>query len=301
MRRRWSAAPANPYAARRMPSFRSSTAAVLGASTLALALASPAAAGCGTPVTARAAGHAAVGRAPLAVGDSTSIYAAPRLGALGVEADARGCRQFPEGLRLVRARHAAGTLPAVVVLALGANGPIAAPDVARVRTVLGPRRVLVLVTARHSEARNVVLRAAARAHPEQVVLADWAAFSAGHAGWFAPDGLHPTPDGAAVYARYLRRAVARFAFPPVRRLRVPRRRTAAQDCGPVPGGRRVYVVRGAVTCLRATQLARAPVTRAPRGWTAFDWRRTHVGPWSWVIERADHRTVVAVVDRPPTS
>lgn len=267
------------------------------ATILAFGVAAPRAAdaGCGGVVAAPASGPRSVGRAPLEIGDSTSIYAAPLLGRLGVEANAKGCRQFPEGVRLLQARRAAGTLPAVVVLALGANGPITVPAMERALAVLGPRRVLLVVTARHSEARNAVLRATARRYPDRVVLVDWVAVSAGHPGWFGGDGLHVNQTGAAAYARTIRRALGRFAFPPVRRLRVPRHVAGLQACGTVARTRRVFVIRGRVTCSRARALARAPRTRAPRGWTGYDWRRTHVGTWSWIIERGDHRTVVGTV------
>ncbi len=264
------------------------------------ALAPPAAdAGCGGVVAAPARGSAAVGRAPLVVGDSTSIYAVPLLARHGVEADAQGCRQFAAGVRVLQTRRAAGSLPAVVVLALGANGPIAVGAVEHALSVLGPRRILLVVTARHSEARNRVLRAAARRHPDRVVLVDWVAASVGHPEWFGADGLHVGRIGAAAYADHIRRALRRFAFVPVRRLRVPRHVAGARDCGVAGRGRgrarRVYLIRGPVTCARARQLAEAPVTRAPVGWTGFDWRRTRIGPWSWVIERDDHHAVVGIV------
>lgn len=252
-------------------------------------------AGCGNVVAAPAHGSAAVGRAPLVVGDSTLIYAAPVLGNLGVEANAKGCRQFPDGVRLLQARRAAGSLPAVVVLALGANGPIPQAWMARALAVLGPRRILLLVTARHSDARNRVLRATARRYPDRVLLVDWVAKSAAHASWFGGDGLHVNQTGAAAFAQVIRRATSRFAFPPVRRLHVPRHVAGIQACGSVGHGRRVFLLRGHATCGRARALTRAPRTRAPRGWTSFDWRRTHVGSWSWIVERNDHRVVVGTL------
>ncbi|MCW3000671.1 MAG: acyltransferase 3 [Solirubrobacterales bacterium] len=267
---------------------------LLTAMAVAVGWPSVAQAGCGGVVAAPAQGASSTGRPPLTIGDSTSILSVPVLGALGVEANARGCRQFSEGLQLMRARRAAGTLPAVVVVALGANGPVTDAQLTHARALVGSHGVLLLVTARRSEPRNVVLRAAARAHPDQLLLVDWVAASRGHPEWFSGDGLHVSRPGAVAFAKLIRRAVARFAFPPVRRLHVPRRKVGARDCGLARPGRRAYVLRGPVTCTRARQLARAPATRAVPGWTAFDWRRTRRGPWAWVIERADRRVVVAV-------
>src|SRR5262249_53875147 len=64
------------------------------------------------------------GRAPLIIGDSTMIYAAPYLGRHGLEADAHGCRQFTEGVSMLADRRRAGRLPRLAILALGANGPV---------------------------------------------------------------------------------------------------------------------------------------------------------------------------------
>lgn len=258
-------------------------------------------AGCGSVIRAAAQGPPGAGQAPLAIGDSTSIYATPILGRLGIEANAKGCRQFSQGVRLLRERRRRGTLPAVVVLALGANGPIPRQSMQQALTVLGPRRILLLVTARHSGPRNAVLRATVRRHRDRVVLVDWVAASSGHPGYFSGDGLHVGRAGAGAFARLIRRAVGRFAFPPVRRLRVPHRAAGAkQDCGVVHReGRpqRVWLIRGGATCLRARQLGRAAPAAGVRGWIGYDWRRTRSGPWSWVYARADSRVVVGVVGR----
>lgn len=242
------------------------------------------------------------GMAPLVIGDSTMLLAAPILGRLGLEVDARGCRQFGQGLRIVARRQRAGALPRVVVLALGANGPIAARQLAAARRLVGRDHTLVLVTPRRSPDRVTAMRRAARRHPDRVLVADWVRFSARHRAWFADDGLHVGPAGARAYAAFLRGAVAPLAFPPVAPLRLPRRVREAQACGTVrrDGARlRVYVVRGAdrVRCERARQLARAPRLRRVPGWTTFDWRATHHGPWAWVHVRADRRAIVATVPR----
>src|SRR3954447_4436360 len=93
---------------------------------LALLLAGASAAdasACGYTVRARAHGHHAR-RAPLIIGDSTMIFAAPWLGRHGLEADAKECRQFSEGVAMLAARRRAGTLGHLSILALGANGPV---------------------------------------------------------------------------------------------------------------------------------------------------------------------------------
>src|SRR3954447_24778174 len=92
----------------------------------------------GGPVGAPPRHHGVPGRPPLALGDSVMIFAVPRLAARGIEADARGCRQLPEAMGILRARKRAGTLPRLVVLALGANGSLTRGGLEGVVRLLGP-------------------------------------------------------------------------------------------------------------------------------------------------------------------
>jgi len=286
----------------------------LAISTLLTLLGGGSALACGNDHHATARGVADhAGRAPLQIGDSTSIFAAPMLGALGIESNAKGCRQFGQALPMLEARRRAGTLPAVVVLSLGANGPIARGQIGRALAILGRSRILVLVTARQSPGSTGEMHRAAAAHPDRVLLVDWVRFSAGHGGWFGGDGLHVNPHGASAYAHLIRRAIAPYAFPPVRALRLPRHSTAAVACGSVrQGGRRhrVFIIRGhrAVLCARARELARRSPLRPADGWRTYDWRRTGDGPWEWVQARGRRIVVATLVtgagdarteDRPP--
>jgi hypothetical protein len=242
-----------------------------------------------------------VGRAPLVIGDSTSIIAAPLLGRLGLEADARGCRQFGQGVQMLAGRRRAHTLPHVVVLALGANGPIGGGQVSAALRIMGPHRVVALVTAKRSAASNAAMHRAASRHPDRVLLIDWVRHSAGHGAWFAGDGLHVGQEGARAYARLIRRSVAPFAFPPVRRLKIGRPEAGGRRCGVVRARRerlRVVIARGErrITCSRARTLVRRPPMERIAGWTTYDWRPTQ--SWSWVYARRDRRVLVgAVVSR----
>ena len=180
---------------------------------------------------------------------------------------------------MIAARRHARTLPAVAILALGANGPIAPGQIASALRIMGPHRVLGLVTARKSSVSTARMRRAARRHPDRVLLIDWVAFSAGHGSWFGGDGLHVNFAGASAFARLVRRSVAPFAFPPVRALHLPRRAGNAKRCGVIHRfghPLRVYVVRGRqrVMCRRARALMRRPPLRAIRNWQRYDWRRT---------------------------
>lgn len=233
------------------------------------------------------------GRAPLIVGDSTMLLATPYLGARGIEADARGCRQLDKGIDLLAARRRAGTLPKVAVLALGSNGSIGAAQIRRALRILGSSRVLGLVTpSRAGSGSADAMRRAARRYPDRVVLIDWSGFSRGRGGVFAGDGLHVSDRGARVFAGFVRRRLAPF-FPP-RALRVPVVATGAKACGRV-GRLDVLVVRGAqrVSCMRARKLARARALAGIAGWRYYDWRRSGRRPWTGIYVRADRRIIVA--------
>lgn len=165
------------------------------------------------------------GRPPLVIGDSVLLGAVDEAARAGYEVDVRGCRQMGEGLRVLRARRRAGRLPRFAVIALGTNLSISQAQVRQALRIIGPRRILGLVTPRETGGRSGsdarVVRAAGRRHPRRTVVLDWVAYSAGHAGWFAADGIHLGPGGAAGFARLLRRAL-RAAAPVRSRLRPSR-------------------------------------------------------------------------------
>jgi hypothetical protein len=175
----------------------------------------PASAACGGTQHFRAKKRRVPGRPPLAIGDSVMLGAVDELAAAGFEVDVRGCRQMSEGVRTIAAHKRHG-LPDVVVVALGANLNIKPSEIRRALRILGPSRTLALVTPREdgggsgSDAR--VVRRAGRRHPGRVKVLDWVAYSAGHGGWFAGDGLHLGPGGARGFTRLLSRAF-RFAAP----------------------------------------------------------------------------------------
>jgi hypothetical protein len=171
----------------------------------------------------RASRNLTPGPAPLAIGDSVLLGALDEVSAAGFEIDTRGCRQMGEGLRVMAARRRAGRLPRFVVVALGTNLNITSGEISAALRIMGKRRVLGLVTPREegggSGSDAAVVRQAGRRHRGRVVVLDWVAYSSGRGGWFAGDGIHLGPGGAAglasLLARGLRRVyplVARFKF-----------------------------------------------------------------------------------------
>jgi hypothetical protein len=149
------------------------------------------------------------GRAPLAIGDSVLLGALHEVSRAGFEIDTRGCRPMAEGLKVMRARRRARTLPRFVVFALGANSDITAGEIRAALRIAGRRRVVGMVSPTNGGPDRARIRAAARHHRGLLNL-DWVAFSRGHGGWFAGDGLHLGRGGAAGLARLLGRGLRRL-------------------------------------------------------------------------------------------
>jgi hypothetical protein len=148
------------------------------------------------------------------------LFAVPYIARERMQANARGCRMWSEGLGLLRARRHSHSLPHLVVMALGANWTISRSDIEQALRIVGPKRILGLVAPREegggtsSDAYNV--RQAGKRHPRRVKVLDWPRYSSGHGNWFSGDGLHMTYTGAGAFAHYVGR-LKRFAAPPGRK------------------------------------------------------------------------------------
>ena len=168
------------------------------------------------------------GPEPLAIGDSVMLLAVNPLARAGFTTNARGCRQWAEGHRILVQRKRRGRLPRLVVMALGTNWYIERREIGRTRRLLGPKRVLAIVTPREPGGNDpATIRAAARAHPRHIKLVDWVRFSRGHGNWFGPDGIHLTYTGVTNYVRCLKRSL-RFAAGPNASVSRPRHPCASR-------------------------------------------------------------------------
>ena len=118
------------------------------------------------------------------------------------------------------------------MIALGANGSVTFPYVRAALQIVGPSRILALVTPRQlgggAGPNATTVRELGIAYAARVRVLDWVAASAGQSAWFAPDGLHLTLAGAAAFARLLATALP-FAAPPPATITLAAR--------PGPGGR----------------------------------------------------------------
>jgi hypothetical protein len=145
------------------------------------------------------------------------LLALPALARVGYKVNARGCRQFSEGLRVLRDARRHHRLPRLVVMALGADASISGHQINAAQKALGGKRKLGLVTPRElgggesNDAR--VIRNAGQRDPQHVKVLDWVHYSAGHGSWFQRDGLHLTFSGAKAFARLLKKLIP-LARPP---------------------------------------------------------------------------------------
>jgi peptidoglycan/LPS O-acetylase OafA/YrhL len=156
--------------------------------------------------------HGVAGSQVTAVGDSVMLASATALERAmpGVYIDAKLGRQMSAGLAAIQSLVAAGRLRPVVLISLGTNGDVTAAQLRQLRRVIGPGRELVLVNTFGPEAWehevNVALAAAAR-HGRRTQLADWDQAIAARAGLLWPDGIHPRPAGATLYAHVVLKAI----------------------------------------------------------------------------------------------
>jgi len=145
-----------------------------------------------------------LGRAPLAIGASDMLLALDDLAEAGFRANARGCRQYPEALALLKDRRRRDKLPGLVLIHLGGNGTVTKAYIRKALDIVGKKRILVLstsYTAGGAINRGVEVVREAAHDSKRIRLLDWVKHSKGHPGWFQPDHLHLTFDGAEAMAR----------------------------------------------------------------------------------------------------
>lgn len=151
---------------------------------------------------------ALAGQGVVAVGDSVMLGASSALNMAlpGARLDAKVGRQFKQLLSAIAWYNQNGYLSGPVVVHLGTNGLFSDSDLDDLIAAAGDRKV-VLVNAKVArpwqDLANERISAAAGRH-DNVVLADWYTLSSSHPEWFATDGVHLRPDGAAAFAQLIR-------------------------------------------------------------------------------------------------
>src|SRR3954453_6202454 len=112
------------------------------------ASAPPADAGCGGTQVRHTAGKRNRGRPPLVIGDSVLLGAMKETTAAGFDLNTRGCREWGEGMQVIRGYKRAGRLPHLVVMELGTDWTVSVRQIRAAMALVGPKRVLGLVTPR---------------------------------------------------------------------------------------------------------------------------------------------------------
>lgn len=142
------------------------------------------------------------------IGDSVALAAAPALQEKlpGIVINAEVSRQATAFPAIAQQLASAGELRDYVVVALATNGTIRQADAQAILDAVGSKRKIVFVTGYGPATASWISEAnrriweIAKAHPEQVRVADWAAIAAAHQDLLAGDRVHPGPAGGELYA-----------------------------------------------------------------------------------------------------
>lgn len=150
-----------------------------------------------TPVTAPGGAYA--------VGDSVMLDAQQPLQQCvsNIQVNAAVSRQWSDGETILQEVMAGPAPPAVVVVALGTNGPITDADFDAMMSILQGASRVVFVTVHvdqpWQDQVNGVLASGVSRYPK-AVLADWESLAAQHPEWFYSDGTHLPIGGPGAQA-----------------------------------------------------------------------------------------------------
>ena len=128
----------------------------------------------------------------------------------GIYINAQVGRAMTAGLAVVQTLAADSELRHYVVVGLGTNGAVSDAQIRQLRRLIGPDRDLILINTfgpmPWESSVNEVLDARGPAHdprgPGQLARGDRR-----HTDLLWPDGIHPQPSGAMVYARVVLAAI----------------------------------------------------------------------------------------------
>ncbi|MBM4407044.1 MAG: hypothetical protein FJ038_00245 [Chloroflexi bacterium] len=148
----------------------------------------------------------------LAIGDSVMLGAVKEIRRqfASIEVNAAVSRQFNDGIRILRARLAAGTLPDIVVVHLGTNGPISKRQFDQAMATLKGVRLVVFVNVKvprpwESYTNRTLSQNVAR-YPNAAMV-DWHSESDEVVNAMARDGIHLNREGTQAYARLIVAAI----------------------------------------------------------------------------------------------
>jgi hypothetical protein len=156
------------------------------------------------PPLASPAGGLVVGHVT-AIGDSVMLdyQSSLQTDVPGVDVEAAVSRQWATGEQLLQQLRSEGRLGAVVVVALGTNGPITSADFDAMMSVLsGASRVVfvnIVVDRPWQDPNNQVLTSGV-ARYSNAVIADWHSLESQNPSWVYSDGTHLPIGGSGAQA-----------------------------------------------------------------------------------------------------
>ena len=157
-----------------------------------------------------------------AIGDSVMLASAKELqaGFPGIQIDAVVSRQLSSAPAIVRQLRDSGTLRPVLLIGLGTNGPIDRQSLDQIRSIVGPRREIVVVSVQAPRGWTDGVNGTLTRFAEQyrsVELANWREAISTRLDLLARDQIHPGPAGGLIYVRAVTDALQRLAnLPPAR-------------------------------------------------------------------------------------
>jgi peptidoglycan/LPS O-acetylase OafA/YrhL len=147
-------------------------------------------------------------RSVTVIGDSVMIDVTPHLEEAfkKVHVDAKIGRQFREAEDIVQQKKSSGSLGEIVIIELGANGPLSDKKMCSLIEQIGADREIYFITTRvpkpwQDEINDTMKKVAGNFNNVKVV--DWFSVSESHPEYIGNDGVHLTLTGARVYAEYL--------------------------------------------------------------------------------------------------
>jgi peptidoglycan/LPS O-acetylase OafA/YrhL len=147
-----------------------------------------------------------------AIGDSVMINIEPYLKQLipGIVVDGKVGRQLVQAITEITNMKSNGNIGNVIIIQLGTNGPFTSEQLQALYQSLGNPKQVIFVNTRVPRAWesevNSLLAKFVLSTP-QTTLVDWFTISANQPGYFTPDGVHLSPEGASVLAKIINDAI----------------------------------------------------------------------------------------------
>lgn len=141
------------------------------------------------------------------IGDSVMIDVTPHIEEVfpNAKVDAKIGRQFREAEDIVQQKKSSGSLGEIVVIELGANGPLSEKRMHNLIELIGDRDIYMITARVPKPWQQEVNETIKKVAPDynNVYVVDWFTKSESHPEYIGKDGVHLTHTGAKEYAEFL--------------------------------------------------------------------------------------------------